>query len=112
MAESVVEFFRQPASLQLIWKLKNAGLNLEEAVTPVKKSPLTGKAIVFTGELKDYSRSQAEELARRLGGSPSSSVSRNTDFVVAGENPGSKYDKAKKLGVKIINEKEFKEMLK
>ncbi len=112
MSESVVEFFNQGSSRQLIRKLKNANLNLQEQVVPVKKSALTGKTVVFTGELKDYSRSHAEELVRRLGGFSSSSVSKATDLVVTGGNPGSKYDKAKKLGVKIISEKEFQEMIK
>lgn len=112
MAKSIVQFFKQGDSRELIRKLKNYGLNLKEQVVPVKKSALTGKTTVFTGELKDYSRSQAEELVRRLGANPSSSVSRDTDFIVVGENPGSKYAQAKRLGVKIINEKEFKEMIK
>ena len=68
--------------------------------------------MVFTGELKDFSRLEAEGLVRALGGEVSSSVSRNTDFVVIGENPGSKYDKADKLGVKIVDEPKFREMIK
>jgi DNA ligase (NAD+) len=112
MAESIVQFFNQGSTRELMRKLKNAGLNLKEQVVSVKKSALTGKNVVFSGELKDYSRYQAEELVRRLGGNPSSSVNKNTDFVVVGENPGSKYDKAKKLGIKSINEKVFKEMIK
>jgi len=112
MAESVVDFFKQPNTQELIRKLKNAGLNLKERITPIKKSAFSNKTVVFTGELKDYSRGQAGALLRQLGGNPSSSVSANTDFVVAGENPGSKYDKAKKLGVEIIDEAKFKEMLK
>ena len=70
------------------------------------------KMVVFTGELKDFSRSQAEDLVRRLGGNAASSVSKNTDFVVRGENPGSKYEKAVKLGINIIDEAKFKEMVK
>jgi len=111
MAESIVEFFKQSSTRELIRKVKNAGLNLEERVTQVKKSALTGKTLVFTGELKDYSRTQAEELVRKRGGDSSLSVSKNTDFVVIGENPGSKYDKAKRLNIKIINEKEFSRLL-
>jgi len=107
MAGSVVEFFKQPGTRELIRKLKNAGLNPQEQSAPTRKTGLAGKTLVFTGELKNYSRSQAEELVRRLGGNPSSSVSKSTDFVVAGENPGSKYDKAAKLGIKIIDENGF-----
>jgi DNA ligase (NAD+) len=111
MAESIVGFFKQPSTKELIRKLKNTGLNLKEKTVLVKKSALSGKTIVFTGELKDYSRLRAEELARQLGADPSLSVSKNTDFVVAGENPGSKYDKAKDLGVKIIDEAEFSRLI-
>jgi DNA ligase (NAD+) len=68
--------------------------------------------VVFTGEFKDFSRKQAEDSVRRFGGNATSSVSKNTDLLVAGDNPGSKFDKAKKLGVKIIDESEFKEMIK
>jgi len=96
----------------LIKKLKDAGLNMEEKVVTFKKSALTGKQIVFTGELDNFSRTQAESLVRDHGGNASSSVSANTDFVVAGGNPGSKYEKAKKTGVKIITEEEFKEMIR
>jgi len=112
MAESITEFFKQPSTHQLIRKLKEAGLNLEEKVTVIKKSALTGKTVVFTGELKNFTRSQAESLVRQFGGNASSSVSESTGFVVTGENSGSKYEKAKKLGIKVINEDEFKEMLK
>lgn len=112
MAESIAEFFKQPSIHQLIKKLKEAGLNLEEKVTVIKKSALRGKTVVFTGELKNFTRSQAESLVRQFGGNTSSGVSKSTDFVVAGENSGSKYDKARKLGIKVINEDEFKEMMK
>ena len=112
IAESVVDYFSQGPTKKLIEELRKSGLNFKEAVVELKKTKLTGKNIVFTGELKDYSRSEAEDLVRKSGGNSSSSVSKNTDFVVAGENPGSKYDTAKKLGVKIIEEKNFREMIK
>jgi len=112
MAGSIVDFFGQGATRQLMGKLKDAGLNLEEKLTRVKKSGLTGKTIVFTGELTGFSRHEAENLARQFGANAASSVSANTDLLVAGENPGSKYDKAKKLGVKVINEAEFRELIK
>jgi DNA ligase (NAD+) len=112
MAASIIDFFKLPSTRVLIKKLKKAGLQLKEKIAPVKKSALTGKTIVFTGELKGFSRTQAEGLVRSLGGNASSSVSQSTDFVVVGETPGSKYEKAKKLGVKIINENEFKGLLK
>ncbi len=112
MAESMVAFFTQESTQLLIRKLKAAGLNLEEKLTPIKKSPLTGKTVVFTGELKNFARSEARRLVRQFGGNTSSGVNKNTDLVVAGDNPGSKYDTAKKLGVKIIGEREFAEMIK
>lgn len=112
MTESILEFFQQPYTRRLIKQLKEAGLNLEEKSVTVKKSAFTNKTVVFTGELKNFSRSEAEGLVRRLGGNAASSVSKNTDFVVAADQPGSKYEKAKKLGVKIINENEFRGMIK
>ena len=111
MAESIVNFLAQGSTKELVKKFKEAGLNLQEKITPIRKSPLTGKTVVFTGELKALSRNEAKRLVRQFGGDASSGVSRNTDFVVAGDNPGSKYDTAKKLGVKIINEEEFSRLI-
>ncbi|MFH0826692.1 MAG: NAD-dependent DNA ligase LigA [Candidatus Omnitrophota bacterium] len=112
MAASVVEFFEQPHTRGLIHKLKEAGLNFKETTLDVKKSALTGKRVVFTGELKSFSRSQAKNVVRQMGGDPSSIVSRQTDLVVVGESPGSKFDQAKRLGVKVIDEAKFKEMIR
>ena len=110
MAQSIVDFFKESNTVRLIENLENAGLNFKEPVIEAQSERLAGKTFVFTGELKELTRRQAEELIRRLGGSASSSVSSNTDFVVAGEDPGSKYNKARALGVKLIDEKAFKEM--
>jgi len=110
MAESVINFFKQKSSQELIKKFKKAGLVLAEE-KKVGPQPLKSKKFVFTGELASFTRKEAEDLVRSLGGEASSSVSKNTDFVVVGENPGSKYDKAKELGIKIINEEEFKKMI-
>jgi len=112
MAGAIVDYFSSPATKRLIEELRSAGVNFKEAAPELKPGAFTAKAIVFTGELKGYSRAKAEGLVRAQGGIPSSSVNKNTDFVVAGDSPGSKYDKAKKLNIRIINEKEFKEMLK
>jgi len=71
-----------------------------------------GKTFVLTGALEHYTREQATELIVSLGGNVSSSVSKNTDYVVAGKDPGSKYDKAVALGIKIISEKELEKMIK
>ncbi|MFA5155855.1 MAG: NAD-dependent DNA ligase LigA [Candidatus Omnitrophota bacterium] len=112
MADSIVEFFRQEPARRLIGKFKEAGLSLKEETSAAHRPGINGKTFVFTGELKALSRGEAERIVRQAGGSASSNVSKNTDFVVAGENPGSKYDKAKKLGVKIINESDFREIIK
>lgn len=112
MAESIVRFFKQDSAQRLLRKLGEAGLNLEEKIVIARKGMvLTGKTVVFTGELKEFSRTHAESLVRQLGGNASSSVSKNIDLVVTGENPGSKYDKAKKLGIKIIDETEFSRLI-
>jgi len=112
MARAVVDYFSLPQSKKLILALKEAGLNFKETRLAAQSAALSGKQIVFTGELKEFSRQQAEGLARQAGANATSAVSKNTDFVVAGANSGSKFDKAKKLGVKIIDERQFQEMLK
>ncbi len=111
MAASIVDYFSLAQTKKLIDELKQAGLNFKEEPIKTKITPLSGKTVVFSGELKDYSRSLAEELVIKAGGSTSSSVSKNIDFVVVGKNPGSKYEKAEKLGIRIINEKEFSRIL-
>ncbi|KAF0134364.1 MAG: DNA ligase (NAD+) [Candidatus Saganbacteria bacterium] len=109
VAKSVVHFFKQKGNQVIIEKLAKAGVNMKAKAQKGPK-PLAGKHIVLTGTI-EYSRDEAESLIRKLGGHPSSSVSKQIDFVVAGSEPGSKYEKAKKLGVKIINEKEFLEYI-
>ncbi len=112
MADSIVEFFKQDSTRLLIKKLKEAGLNMKEPERTVKKSALSGKTVVFTGELSQFSRAQAQDIVRQMGGNAASSVGKETDFVIIGENAGSKLDKAKKLGVNIIDEDKFKEMIR
>ena len=112
VAESIHEFFGSRASVKVLNKLAKAGLRMEEELLTASSARLAGKSFVFTGELKNYSRTDAEQLVRDLGGTASSSVGNKTDFVVAGVSPGSKYEKAKKLGVKIIDEKEFERIVK
>ena len=111
LAGSIVKFFQQESTQRLVKKLKDTSLNLQEKVIVLKKSPLAGKTVVFTGELKSFTRSHAEDLVRQFGGNASSSVNKNTDWLVAGENPGSKYDKAKKLGIEIIGEEAFSRLI-
>jgi len=112
MTDSIVDYFSQSETKKLITVLKKAGLNFVEKVAQSEKTTLSGKTVVFTGELKDFTRLRAQELVRKLGGNASSVVSKGTDFLVAGENPGSKYDKAVKLGVLVIDEAKFKELVK
>jgi DNA ligase (NAD+) len=111
MAESINNFFNNKDNLKILKKLAEANIRMTAGRLQEKGEILQGKTIVITGTLKDFSRSQAEELIRKLGGKASSSVSKNTDFLVAGEDAGSKLDKAKALGVRIIDESEFKRLV-
>ncbi|MBU4561534.1 NAD-dependent DNA ligase LigA [bacterium] len=112
VAQSVELFFRQEGAKRVIDKLRRAGVRLE--VEKKKKAPqiLTGKTFVLTGELEEFTREEASEIIKELGGRVASSVSRKTDYVVAGKEPGSKYTKAKELGIKIIDEKKFKKLIR
>ena len=110
MAESVYEYFRDPKNRSVLDGMMACGMKPER---PEKRrtDKLAGKTFVVTGTLEKFSRRRAEEAIRQAGAKASSSVSKKTDFVLAGENAGSKLDKAKKLGVKVINETEFMEMI-
>ncbi len=112
MAEAVNDFFSQAAVKRIIEYLKRAGVNMTEPVRENTLTAITGKIFVLTGELETLTRGQAESKIAELGGSAVSSVSKKTNYLVLGKDPGSKYDKAKKLHVKIINEKEFLELIK
>ena len=112
MAESVYNFFRNKENAKIIKKLKDAGLKMTMEVRKAAVGALAGKTIVITGTLKTFSRSGAEEAVRKSGGNPSASVSKNTDFLVAGQEPGSKADRARALGVRIIDEEEFRKLIK
>lgn len=112
IAQNIVHFFEDEANIDEVNKLLEAGIEVEEANASVAESELTGKKIVLTGSLENYSRTEAGELLRGLGGEVVSSVSKNTDLVLAGSEAGSKLTKAKELGIKIIDEKEFIELLK
>jgi DNA ligase (NAD+) len=110
-AESIYKFFREKRNLQLIEKLLKAGVEIEGPSKKKRQGKLTGKRIALTGTLASLTRESAKDKIRELGGEVTESISKNTDFLVVGENPGSKLDKAKKLGVKIIKEKEFLKLL-
>lgn len=114
IAASIHGFVNDSRSRNLTERLKKAGLSFEKALTakPVSDNPLfTGKTFVLTGTLENYKRDQAQELIESAGGKVSSSVSRKTDFVLAGADAGSKLEKAGELGVKVIDEDDFKKML-
>jgi DNA ligase (NAD+) len=111
VAASIVEFFSEPANRQLIKKLGKAGVHPTAEKRVVKSQKLAGKSFVFTGGLANRSREEAGELVVQHGGKVSGSVSKKTDYVVVGTDPGSKYDKAKELGVSILTETEFEKLL-
>ncbi|MDD5115500.1 MAG: NAD-dependent DNA ligase LigA [Candidatus Omnitrophica bacterium] len=112
IAGSILDYFSLKRTKRIIRELEDAGLNMNRQSGGSMVNRLTGKTVVFTGELESFSRSEAEELVRRSGGSASSSVSAKTDILVAGKDAGTKLDKATDMGVRVIGEDEFKEMLK
>lgn len=112
MANSIVEFFAQDQTRDLIEKLKQAGVNTEVIEEETGDNRFEGKTFVLTGSLEEFTRKEAEELIEKYGGKTSGSVSKKTDYVLAGEEAGSKLKKAQELGVTIITEQEFKEMVK
>ncbi len=111
MAESVVEFFSSDSTKELIAKLKEAGVNMK-STNVVEDTRFSGMTFVLTGTLPTLKRAEASKIIESFGGKTSSSVSKKTTYVLAGEEAGSKLDKANKLGVQVISEEEFKEMIK
>ena len=112
MAESVFEFFAQPQTKDLVARLKNYGINMEALEEESTDLRFDGKIFVLTGSLDSFSRKEAEEIIEKFGGKTSGSVSKKTSFVLAGEDSGSKLTKARKLGIRVITEDEFKDMIK
>ncbi len=110
VAESIVDYFNNPEKKLLLKKLQEAGVEPQSQVVIQKDGPLTGKTFVITGTLNRWSRKDAEERIEQLGGRASGSVSKKTDYVVAGDNAGSKLDKAQELGIEILDEKAFAEL--
>jgi DNA ligase (NAD+) len=111
VAESIYNFFHNPKNLKVLEKLKKGGVAFPEEKTEVKETPLAGKTFVLTGGLDSMTRDEARRIIETLGGRVSSSVSKKTDFVVAGKDPGSKYADAQRLGVRTLNEDEFRKMI-
>ncbi|MGA2518069.1 MAG: NAD-dependent DNA ligase LigA [Thermodesulfobacteriota bacterium] len=110
VAASVHQFFRDKKNRESIDRLKKAGVKVIEPKGK-EKGKLAGKTFVFTGALKGFERDKARSLVESLGGMTASAVSKKVDFVVVGEDPGSKFDKAKELGIKTLTEEEFKKMV-
>ncbi len=111
-AKSIYEFFRQEQTLDLLSKLQQAGVNMQAIQEENKDQRLEGKTFVLTGSLEHYTREQASQMIETLGGKTSSSVSKKTSYVLAGEEAGSKLEKAQRLGVEILTESQFEDMIK
>lgn len=111
VAQSVYDWFRNKYNQNLLDKFKKAGVKPKEFKITKAMTKLAGKTFVFTGGFETITREDAQDKVRAFGGDVSSDVSKNVDYVVAGSEPGSKYEKAEKLGVKIITEKEFLSMI-
>ena len=111
VARSIIEFFKEERTLKVINELLSLGVNPHYEKKEVLESPFMGKTVVVTGTLENYSRTSIKEKLESLGAKVSGSVSKKTDFVIAGEAAGSKYDKAKSLGVIILSEEEFENMI-
>ena len=112
VAESIVFFFDQPENRDLIRRLKQAGLQFEDTKGQEKKGKfLAGQTFVLTGKLSRFTREEASAIIQRLGGQVSSSVSNKTSYVIVGEAPGSKLQKAKSLGVSILDESQFQKLI-
>ena len=110
IAQSIVDFFASQGNRRLIEELKAVGID-PRAQRPPEKGPLAGKTFLFTGRLSGMTRQEAKRLVESLGGKVASSVSRKVDYVVVGEDPGSKLDRARALGITTMSEEEFKELV-
>ena len=112
MAKSLTDFFSEPQNLNEIKRLKEFGVNMKSFTEIVENANFAGKTFVLTGTLSTLNRKDATELIEKNGGKVAGSVSKKTDYVVAGEEAGSKLTKAKLLGITILSEDEFTQMLK
>jgi len=110
IAESILEFFHEPKNRDLVQRLRDAGLTFAGKKRE-RGSKLAGKTFVLTGTLAKYTRDEARKMIEDAGGRVSGAVSKKTDYVVAGNDAGSKLDKAKELGVPVIEEKEMEKLV-
>ena len=112
VANSIREFFLEDQTIDLIQRLKKAGVNTKAIEQEILDNRFEGKTFVLTGTLENYTRGEATNIIEKYGGKTSGTVSKKTDYVLAGEEAGSKLTKAQSLGVKVLTEEEFKEMIK
>ncbi len=111
VAQSIYDWFREKRSIRFVEKLDRAGIQIESQISNLKSQKLKGVSFVLTGSLESMSRDEAKEKIRAFGGDVSESVSKKTTYVVVGADPGSKAEKARKLGVKTLSEREFQKLL-
>ncbi|NVM24639.1 MAG: NAD-dependent DNA ligase LigA [Desulfobacterales bacterium] len=111
VAESIYNFFHNPKNLRVLEKLRKGGVKFPAEKVETRVISLSGKTFVLTGGLDSFTRDEARKVIEDMGGRVSSSVSKKTDYVVVGKDPGSKYDSALKLGIQTLDEKDFKEMI-
>jgi DNA ligase (NAD+) len=108
----VYDYFSMPETQNMIEAFRTVGINMMSEIDENPDKRFQGKVFVLTGTLSKFTRNEASEIIEKLGGKTSSSVSKKTDYVLAGENAGSKLDKANALSVKVISETDFEEMIK
>jgi DNA ligase (NAD+) len=112
VAASVHEYFQDKANRKLVAKLRKGGVEMASEAPPAREGPLAGRTFVITGTLSGMSRGEAEARIKALGGAASSSVTKSTDYLVVGESPGSKLEKARKYGTEVLEDKAFVALLK
>jgi len=113
VAQSIYDWFNDMRNIKFLEKLEKVGVEIEAEKPPaIKNDRVAGKKFVLTGSLESMSRDQAKDKIRALGGEASEAVTKQTDYLVAGGEPGSKLEKARKLGVRVLEEKEFLNLLK
>ena len=112
-AKSLFDWFNKEANLEMLKKMETLGVTVFSEIQPAgeKNSNFKDKTFVLTGALSGFTRDEIKDIIRKEGGKISSTVSAKTDFVIVGEDPGSKYEKAKKLEITILNEKSFRKMI-
>ncbi len=111
VAASIVEFFREPRNLEVVQRLLEEVRPLDAEAPVTSDSPVAGKTVVFTGSLERFTRDEAKARAESLGAKVAGSVSKKTDYVVAGPGAGSKLEKAQELGIQVMTEDEWLDLI-